>query len=102
MMRELCFALAFVDDSAMHLVLARLEIEPERTGGKPSKDNTETLSHYNASIEVLRSQLGEPALIAHETIIGVVVNLACYDVSCEIRFLLYWCLHKLTFAKDIY
>ncbi|SPJ72281.1 uncharacterized protein FTOL_02009 [Fusarium torulosum] len=80
MMRELCFALAFIDDSAMHLVLARLEIDPERTGGKPSRDNTETLSHYNASIEILRSQLGEPGLIAHEIIIGVVVNLACYDI----------------------
>lgn len=85
-MRELCFALAFVDDSAMHLVLARLEIDPERTGGNPSRDNTETLSHYNASIEILRSQLGEPGLIAHEIIIGVVVNLACYDVSRETRF----------------
>ncbi|KAF5679386.1 hypothetical protein FHETE_803 [Fusarium heterosporum] len=80
MMRELCFALAFVDDSAMHLVLARLEIEPERNGGRPSKDNSTTLSHYNASIEILRHQLGEPALIAHEIIIGVIVNLACYDL----------------------
>ncbi|KAF4993974.1 hypothetical protein FGRMN_6105 [Fusarium graminum] len=65
MMRELCFALAFVDDSAMHLVIARLEIEPERNGGRPSKDSSNTLSHYNASIEILRYQLGLQTMIQY-------------------------------------
>lgn len=80
-MRELCFALAFADDSAMHLVLARLEIDPERTGGQASQESASSLTHYNASIEILRNQLGVAQLMAHEAIIGVVVNLACYDVS---------------------
>ncbi|KAJ4247429.1 hypothetical protein NW762_013104 [Fusarium torreyae] len=80
LMRELCFALAFADDSAMHLILARLEIDPERTGGQVPEENTSSLTHYNASVEILRNQLDGPQLIAHETIIGVVVNLACYDM----------------------
>ncbi|KAI7770524.1 hypothetical protein LZL87_002895 [Fusarium oxysporum] len=80
LMRELCFALAFADDSAMHLVLARLEIDPERTGGQASQESASSLTHYNASIEILRNQLGGAQLIAHEAIIGVVVNLACYDM----------------------
>ncbi|KAL5613104.1 hypothetical protein FOVSG1_002167 [Fusarium oxysporum f. sp. vasinfectum] len=80
LMRELCFALAFADDSAMHLVLARLEIDPERTGEQASRESDSSLTHYNASIEILRSQLGVAQLIAHEAIIGVVVNLACYDM----------------------
>ncbi|KAL9565689.1 hypothetical protein ACKAV7_009871 [Fusarium commune] len=80
LMRELCFALAFADDSAMHLVLARLEIDPERTGGQASQESASSLTHYNASIEILRNHLGSAQLIAHEAIIGVVVNLACYDM----------------------
>ncbi|EXK84348.1 hypothetical protein FOQG_11604 [Fusarium oxysporum f. sp. raphani 54005] len=80
LMRELCFALAFADDSAMHLVLARLEIDPERTGGQASQESASSLTHYNASIEILRNQLGVAQLMAHEAIIGVVVNLACYDM----------------------
>ncbi|KAF5543970.1 hypothetical protein FMEXI_6806 [Fusarium mexicanum] len=80
LMRELCFALAFSDDSAMHLVLARLEIDPERTGGQASQESVSSLTHYNASIEILRNQLGAAQLMAHEAIIGVVVNLACYDM----------------------
>ncbi|CVL00446.1 uncharacterized protein FMAN_09888 [Fusarium mangiferae] len=79
LMRELCFALALADDSAMHLALARLEIDPERTGGWASEESTSSLTHYNASIEILRNQLGAQ-LMAHEAIIGVVVNLACYDI----------------------
>lgn len=82
-MRELCFALALADDSAMHLALARLEIDPERTGGWASEETASSLTHYNASIEILRNQLGGAQLMAHEAIIGVVVNLACYDVSLE-------------------
>ncbi|KAF4950819.1 hypothetical protein FGADI_7952 [Fusarium gaditjirri] len=80
LMRELCFALAFADDSAMHLVLARLEIDPERTGGQVSQESASSLTHYNSSIEILRNQLGGAQLMAHEAIIGVVVNLACYDM----------------------
>ncbi|KAF5658048.1 3-oxoacyl-reductase [Fusarium circinatum] len=80
LMRELCFALAFADDSAMHLVLARLEIDPERTGGQASQESARSLTDYNASIEILRNQLGGAQLMAHEVIIGVVVNLACYDM----------------------
>ncbi|TXB98667.1 hypothetical protein FocTR4_00012437 [Fusarium oxysporum f. sp. cubense] len=80
LMRELCFALAFADDSAMHLVLARLEIDPERTGEQASRESASSLTHYNASIEILRNQLGVAQLMAHEAIIGVVVNLACYDM----------------------
>ncbi|KAL7762900.1 hypothetical protein ACKLNR_006258 [Fusarium oxysporum f. sp. zingiberi] len=80
LMRELCFALAFADDSAMHLILARLEIDPERTGGQASQESASSLTHYNASIEILRNQLGVAQLMAHEAIIGVVVNLACYDM----------------------
>ncbi|RBA18474.1 hypothetical protein FPRO05_10769 [Fusarium proliferatum] len=79
LMRELCFALALADDSAMHLALARLEIDPERTGGWASEETASSLTHYNASIEILRNQLGGAQLMAHEAIIGVVVNLACYD-----------------------
>ncbi|KAI1028150.1 hypothetical protein LB504_012467, partial [Fusarium proliferatum] len=79
LMRELCFALALADDSAMHLALARLEIGPERTGGWASEESASSLTHYNASIEILRNQLGAQ-LVAHEAIIGVVVNLACYDI----------------------
>ncbi|KAF5620716.1 3-oxoacyl-reductase [Fusarium sp. NRRL 25303] len=79
LMRELCFALALADDSAMHLALARLEIDPERTGGWASEESARSLTHYNASIEILRNQLGAQ-LMAHEAIIGVVVNLACYDI----------------------
>ncbi|KAF5708748.1 hypothetical protein FGLOB1_6287 [Fusarium globosum] len=63
----------------MHLALARLEIDPERTGGWASEESASSLTHYNASIEILRNQLGAQ-LMAHEAIIGVVVNLACYDV----------------------
>uniref|UniRef100_A0A0D2XY92 Transcription factor domain-containing protein n=1 Tax=Fusarium oxysporum (strain Fo5176) TaxID=660025 RepID=A0A0D2XY92_FUSOF len=73
LMRELCFALAFADDSAMHLVLARLEIDPERTGGQASQESASSLIHYNASIEILRNQLGGAQLMAHEAIIGVVM-----------------------------
>ncbi|KAF4435589.1 3-oxoacyl-acyl-carrierreductase [Fusarium acutatum] len=80
LMRELCFALAFADDSAMHLVLARLEIDPERTGGWASQESASSLTHYNASIEILRNQIDGAQLMAHEAIIGVVVNLACYDI----------------------
>ncbi|KAF5574515.1 hypothetical protein FPCIR_13568 [Fusarium pseudocircinatum] len=80
LMRELCFALALTDDSAMHLVLARLEIDPERTGTWASQESASSLTHYNASIEILRNQLGGAQLMAHEAIIGVVVNLACYDM----------------------
>ncbi|KAI1045849.1 hypothetical protein LB505_010611 [Fusarium chuoi] len=80
LMRELCFALALADDSAMHLALARLEIDPERTGGWASEESANSLTHYNASIEILRNQLGGAQLMAHEAIIGVVVNLACYDI----------------------
>ncbi|KAI1063447.1 hypothetical protein LB506_012792 [Fusarium annulatum] len=79
LMRELCFALALADDSAMHLALARLEIDPERTGRWASEESASSLTHYNASIEILRNQLGAQ-LMAHEAIIGVVVNLACYDI----------------------
>ncbi|CZR40698.1 uncharacterized protein FPRO_10286 [Fusarium proliferatum ET1] len=80
LMRELCFALALADDSAMHLALARLDIDPERTGGWASEETASSLTHYNASIEILRNQLGGAQLMAHEAIIGVVVNLACYDI----------------------
>ncbi|VTT74637.1 unnamed protein product [Fusarium fujikuroi] len=73
LMRELCFALALADDSAMHLALARLEIDPERTGGQSSQENASSLTHYNASIEILRNQLGDAQLLAHEAIIGVVL-----------------------------
>ncbi|KAG5807547.1 hypothetical protein H9Q74_007385 [Fusarium xylarioides] len=79
-MRELCFSLAFADDSAMHLVLARLEIDPERTGEWTSQESASSLTHYNASIEILRNRIGGAQLMAHEAIIGVVVNLACYDM----------------------
>ncbi|CCT70896.1 uncharacterized protein FFUJ_09080 [Fusarium fujikuroi IMI 58289] len=73
LMRELCFALALADDSAMHLALARLEIDPERTEGWASEETASSLTHYNASIEILRNQLGGAQLMAHEAIIGVVL-----------------------------
>ncbi|QGI97506.1 hypothetical protein CEK26_010575 [Fusarium fujikuroi] len=58
---------------AMHLALARLEIDPERTEGWASEETASSLTHYNASIEILRNQLGGAQLMAHEAIIGVVL-----------------------------
>ncbi|PNP79483.1 hypothetical protein FNYG_07099 [Fusarium nygamai] len=99
LMRELCFALALTDDSAMHLVLARLEIDPERTGAWVSQESSSSLTHYNASIEILRNQIGGAQLMAHEAIIGVVVNLACYDMFTN--NLTRWKTHMLGLQKMI-
>ncbi|KAF5227931.1 hypothetical protein FAUST_11449 [Fusarium austroamericanum] len=80
LMRELCFSLSFVDESAFHLALARLEIDPERTGGQEPHETASSLFHYDASVENLRQRFDGPVVKAHEAIIGVVVNLACYDL----------------------
>ncbi|KAF5548368.1 hypothetical protein FPHYL_9983 [Fusarium phyllophilum] len=99
LMRELCFSLAFADDSAMHLVLARLEIDPERTGEWTSQESATSLTHYNASIEILRNRIEAAQLMAHEAIIGVVVNLACYDMFTN--NLTRWKTHMLGLQKMI-
>ncbi|KPA35504.1 hypothetical protein FLAG1_11788, partial [Fusarium langsethiae] len=80
LMRELCFSLSFVDEGAFHLVLARLEVDPETTGGYEPQENASSLSHYDASVESLRQKFPYPYVKAHEAIIGVIVNMACYDV----------------------
>ncbi|CAG1984091.1 unnamed protein product [Fusarium graminearum] len=80
LMRELCFSLSFVDESAFHLALARLEVDPERTGGQEPHETASSLLHYDASVENLRQRFDGPVVKAHEAIIGVVVNLACYDL----------------------
>lgn len=80
-MRELCFSLAFVNEGAYHLILARMEIDPERNMGAESRESATSLLHYDASVEQLRKQLLGPFGEAHETIIGVIINLACHDVS---------------------
>ncbi|KAF4968105.1 hypothetical protein FSARC_4466 [Fusarium sarcochroum] len=99
LMRELCFVLAFADDSAMHLILARLDIDPEQNGGQAPQENAKTLTHYNSSVEILRNKLEDPRLMAHEAIIGVVVNLACYDVFTD--NLTRWKTHMLGLQKMI-
>ncbi|EKJ70871.1 hypothetical protein NXS19_012849 [Fusarium pseudograminearum] len=80
LMRELCFSLSFVDESAFHLALARLEVDPERTGGQEPHETASSLLQYDASVESLRQRFDGPVVQAHEAIIGVVVNLASYDL----------------------
>ncbi|OBS19031.1 hypothetical protein FPOA_10756 [Fusarium poae] len=79
-MRELCFSLSFIDEGAFHLALARLEVDPETTGGKEPQEGFGSLTHYETSVESLRKKLENPCVKAHEAIIGVMVNLACYDI----------------------
>ncbi|VUC29513.1 unnamed protein product [Clonostachys rosea] len=100
LMRELCFTLAFVDDSALHLVLARLEIDPERNGGQRSRENQYSLSHYNESIGVVKSRIESAGLAVHEAIVGVVVNLASYDLFTD-NFTR-WKMHMLGLQKMIH
>ncbi|PTD10080.1 hypothetical protein FCULG_00007645 [Fusarium culmorum] len=80
LMRELCFSLSFIDESAFHLALARLEVDPERTGGQEPHETASSLLRYDASVENLRQRFDGPVVKAHEAIIGVIVNLACYDL----------------------
>ncbi|CEI39909.1 unnamed protein product [Fusarium venenatum] len=80
LMRELCFSLSFIDEGAFHLILARLEVDPETTGGQEPQEGFGSLSHYETSVESLRQKLENPCVKAHEAIIGVIVNLACYDI----------------------
>ncbi|KAF5979211.1 hypothetical protein FCOIX_5420 [Fusarium coicis] len=78
---------------------ARLEIDPERTGAWTYQESASSLTHYNASIKILRNQIGSAQLMAHEAIIGVVVNLACYDMFTN--NLARWKTHMLGLQKMI-
>ncbi|KAF4970406.1 hypothetical protein FZEAL_10046 [Fusarium zealandicum] len=82
-LRELCFTLAMVDDSAMHLALAQLALRNGQYKRRSGSENQLSLKHYNTAMSLVNQQLRSITGAIRDGIIGTVINLASYDLRTD-------------------
>ncbi|KAM0431310.1 hypothetical protein ACHAPT_005284 [Fusarium lateritium] len=80
MLRELCFTLAMIDDSAMHVALALTLLFAKERRKYLLQEFDSSLEHYNASVSLVNQQITSIGNSACDALIGVVSTLACYDL----------------------
>lgn len=79
MLRELCFNLALVDDSAMHLALAGEALYTGQPRKQLLQENDRSLGHYTTSVGLVNKQIEKCNTIVCNGLIGAVIHLASYD-----------------------
>lgn len=82
MVREMCFAVALVDDGAMHLTFAESALRRNPEEGKlVLHESSGALGHYNLALQHVNYKIQKVNSRRCNGIISTVVGLASYDVS---------------------
>ncbi|KAM5353566.1 hypothetical protein ACJ41O_000216 [Fusarium nematophilum] len=93
--RELCFSMALIDDSAFHLALALSEHHQEGSHFS-QEENPVAMSHYNISLRIIHENLqllqATVGAVCRGVII-VVIGFASYDVLLSIGHTERWEMH---------
>ena len=80
-LRNLCFTLAMVNESAMYLAFADSALYTVQQSQKSFKqENASALQHYTTSLKLINEQLRNVKTAVDNATIGTVVGLASYDV----------------------
>ena len=80
-LRNLCFTLAMVEDSAMYLALADFTLYMRQQSQKALRqENAYALQHYTISLGLIHEQLRHSTSAVGNPIVGTVIGLASYDV----------------------
>lgn len=82
MMKTFCYAIARVDDFAIHLAVAGMALHRKQIRlRKAQVEDSVALNHYNMSVALLNVEINKQARLVTDAILGAVTNLAGYDVS---------------------
>jgi hypothetical protein len=86
-LRNLCFTLAMVNESAMYLALADSALYTWQQSQKPfGQENAHALQHYTTSLGLINEQLRNVTSAVDNAIIGTVIGLASYDVRAPFSY----------------